>query len=303
MCSPRCMFCILQPACFVRGVFTCLLTMFTVIPSIAEPAISASLRPENPKSGIPFHVEYRVVWNGAPNGFAIIPSDPAPVAWGTSRLISAHSETSADRQTITYSVEFVADRPGAYEIPAFKLSYVTGADVFTPPVEYTPATTAHAAHSNANDQTKPEAELETTPIEAAPINVRVGYYFAPELIAGLAAGALALAIAGIAITLRVRRSRERHVNPLPGVPTVQSLLNLARQHRLDGKFYDYYRALAQAATLAAPNHAARKLREKLEADAQRVGYGALQPSEDELEGALRDLERVLREPAATRSEG
>ena len=51
--------------------------------------------------------------------------------------------------------------------------------------------------------------------------------------------------------------------------------------------------------MAAPNVAARKLREKLENDAQRVGYGALQPSDDELEGAMRDLERVLRETAPT----
>ncbi len=297
------MFCLLQPACSVRRVFPCLFALAVAGLCQADPVISAALDPENPKSGIPFRVEYRVEWAGSPNDFAIVPADPAPVAWGTSRLVSAQSETSPDGQAVTYSVEFVADRPGAYEVPAFKLAYAPGADVYAAPVEYTPATTSHAAHAHGEAETRPEAELATTPLEAGPIDVNVGYYFAPELIAGLAAGALALAAAGVVMALRVRRARARHENPIPGATTVQSVLNLARQHRLDGKFYDYYRALAQAATLAAPNHAARKLREKLEADAQRVGYGALQPSEDDLEGALRDLERVLREPAATRSEG
>jgi hypothetical protein len=153
-----------------------------------------------------------------------------------------------------------------------------------------------------NAQPKPElAELRSSPLEAPAIDVRVGYYFSPRLLVGLGVAVAGLIAASIAVVLRVRRARVRHENPIPGVATVQTVLNLARQHRLDGKFYDYYRALAHAATLAAPSVAARKLREKLENDAQRVGYGALQPSDDELDGALRDIERMLRETSAPTS--
>jgi len=45
----------------------------------------------------------------------------------------------------------------------------------------------------------------------------------------------------------------------------------------------------------APSVAAKRLRESLEHQAQQVGYGALHPTEDDLEGAVRDLERVMKE--------
>jgi hypothetical protein len=265
----------------------------------AEPVITGELATASPKSGWPFQVEYRVEWPGAPEDFAIVPSDPAPVAWGTARILGARSSTTSDGQAVTYAVEYVAERPGTYEVPPFRLAYVPGGDVFAPPVEYTPATTSRVANQ---PETTPPEDLEPVPLEAGPIDVRVSRYIPPAVIAGIAAVALALvAIAG-AVVWRFRRAGSQGEEAAPGATTVQSVLNLAKQHRLDGKFYDYYRALAQAATLAAPSIGARKLREKLEKDAQRVGYGALQPSEDELEGAMRDLERVMREPAATKSE-
>ncbi len=290
--------CLMGPAVLSRSVFPCLALLVSAV-SAADPAITYSIDPPNPKSGIPFRVAYEVSWQGVAQDYAVIPTDPAPVAWGSARLVDSASTSSESGQSVTYAVEFVADRPGNYEIPAFRLSYVPGTDVFAAPVEYTPATTSHVAHSMGDTAPKPEeAELVTTPLEAPAINVNVGYYFGPKVIAGLVGISVCLIAGGIAIATRVRRARARHENPIPGAATVQSVLNLARQHRLDGKFYDYYRALAQAATLAAPSVGARKLREKLEQDAQRVGYGALQPSDDDLEGALRDLERVLRETSA-----
>ena len=292
--------CLLGPALLSRSALL-LAAVAASASGVAEPFITYSIDPPNPKSGIPFRVAYQIAWDGHAQDFAILPSEPAAVAWGTARLVSANSSTRPDGQAVTYQVEFVADRPGTFEIPAFRVAYAPGADVFDAPIEYTPATTSHVAHPHGDTQAAPvQPEVETTPIEAPAIDVRVGYYIGPRFIAALAAGAAGLIAVAAAVALRVRRARARHENPIPGVATVQGVLNLARQHRLDGKFYDYYRALAQAATLAAPSVAARKLREKLESDAQRVGYGALQPNEDELEGALRDLERVLREnPAPT----
>ena len=49
----------------------------------------------------------------------------------------------------------------------------------------------------------------------------------------------------------------------------------------------------QAATLLAPSVAARKLREKLEADAKEVGYRGVRPTDDEMDGALKDVEGAV----------
>ena len=290
--------CLLGPALLSRTVLLCLAVAASAH-SAAEPVVTYSIDPPNPKSGIPFRVAYHVTWQGNAQDFAVLPSDPVAVAWGTAQLVSADATSDSTGQTVTYAVEFVADRPGTFEIPAYRVSYAPGAEVFSAPIEYTPATTSHVAHLHGDASSAPaQPEVETTPIEAPAIDVRVGYYIGPTLIAALAAAGVGLIAVAAAVAVRARRARARHENPIPGAATVQSVLNLARQHRLDGKFYDYYRALAQAATLAAPSVAARKLREKLESDAQRVGYGALQPSEDDLEGALRDIERVLRETSA-----
>ena len=76
-----------------RCVFVCLAALIGAV-AAADPAITYTLDPPNPKSGIPFRVAYEVSWQGSAVDFAILPSEPAPVAWGSARLVDAAS-TSA----------------------------------------------------------------------------------------------------------------------------------------------------------------------------------------------------------------
>ena len=65
----------------------------------------------------------------------------------------------------------------------------------------------------------------------------------------------------------------------------------ARRHRLDGDWYAFYRALGRAMARLRPE--ADALTRRFEARANEVGYGGIRPTDDELDGAMRDAERAL----------
>jgi hypothetical protein len=252
------------------------------------PAVNYTVAPAKPVAKSPFHVTYEVRWEGGAESLGVIPAEPAAVVWGTGRLSAAKSVSSADGQVLQYTVEYVPDRAGEVQVPPLALSYV-----LEPPLEERAKVVADASAASAAAKDRVPQSLE-----APGFSVKVGRNFGFGWVLG-GAGGIAL-VAGLALAgLQMRRKRRTRVAAPAEGSTVQSLLNLARQHRLDGKFYEYYRELARVTTLMAPSVAAKKLREKFEQDAQQVGYGALRPTEDSLEGALRDLDRVLREQTQT----
>lgn len=258
---------------------------FTPRSAATPPEVSYSVAPENPVARSPFRVTYEVRWDGGPESLGVIPAEPAAVVWGKARLADATSVADADGQAIRFTVEYVSDRYGEVQVPPLALSYV-----LEPPLEERQKVVADAS-ATAGSEVK---VVEPQSLEAPGFSVAVGRNVDPVVIA-VSAMVLALVAAAALAAIRLRRRRAMRVSTPAAGSTVQSMLNLARQHRLDGKFYEYYRELARASTLMAPSIAAKKLREKLEHHAQQVGYGALHPTEDDLEGAVRDLEKVLRE--------
>jgi len=253
------------------------------------PQVSYSIEPDHPTAKVPFRVTYEVRWDGAPESIGVIPAEPSAVAWGKARLAQATSVADAAGQSLRYTVEYVSERHGELQIPPLALSYV-----LEPPLEERVKVVADAS------ATAEAKELDTQSLEAPGFSVSVGRNVNAAAIA-LGAGVLLLVAAGALLGLRVRQKRAARVSAPAAGSTVQSLMNLARQHRLDGKFYEFYRELARATTLLAPSVAAKALREKLEQQAHQVGYGALHPTQDDLEGAVRDLDRVMKESKRTES--
>jgi len=291
MCSPGCMYRSVYSSAFGALLALGMSGACTWPTVAAEPAVSYFITPENPVAKAPFFVTYEVRWDGGPESVGVIPSEPASVAWGTTRLASAASVVDGGGPAIRYTVEYVANRHGEVQIPPLALSYV-----LEPPLEERPKVVADASAAVA-----PEPKtVEPKSLEAPGLSVSVGRNVDPVVVA-TSAVALALAAAGVVMALRLRRRSAARVSAPAAGSTVSSLLNVARQHRLDGKFYEYYRELARASTLLAPSVAAKALRDKLEHQAQQVGYGALHPTEDDLEGAARDLERVMKD-GGTRTE-
>jgi len=257
-----------------------------VPPAVADaPSVTFAVEPKDPVAKAPFRVIYELRWPGGPESLGVIPAEPAAVVWGTARLASATAYPATDGQRLQYTVEYVAAKDGQVTVPPLALSYVVN-----PPLENRPRVVAGA---DAQPAAEP-ATVEPVSLEAPGFTVNVRKALSPALVYGGAGGAVIVVGAAAALMVARRRRSLASTPPAEGT-TLQSLMNVARQHRLDGKFYEYYRELARASTLLAPSVGAKKLRETLEHYAEQVGYGALQPTEDDLEGALRDLERAARE--------
>jgi hypothetical protein len=62
---------------------------------------------------------------------------------------------------------------------------------------------------------------------------------------------------------------------------------------LDGHFYEYYLELARAVNALPAERKPAGLAETLQGRAQAVGYQGVRPTEDEMDGDFRDVERAL----------
>jgi len=96
-----------------------------------------------------------------------------------------------------------------------------------------------------------------------------------------------------------RRSRRPHAAPAAAprasgdVAAIEQALQRARRCRLDGRFYEFYNELAGAAA-ALPTHGPEPdLATALRDRAQHAGYTGKRPTDDRMDGDLRDVERAL----------
>lgn len=249
--------------------------------------IEAHLEQEKARVAQAFVVRYETSWTGAADAFAIAPGEVEAVPWAEARLVSVTTETREGAFFVTQKVEYVPSETGEFEIPAFSVAY------------FDPATVQPDASDEEDPDITVSSERQVMRAGAFMVTVRpaLSLYIGSGLIA-----ALCLFLGGTAWLVYARNRNSLAYaggRVAAAVPqTVQAAVHLARQHQLDGKFYEFYKELARASTLLAPSVAARKLREKLEREAQNVGYRAERPSDDEMDGALRDLETAMRSEVA-----
>ena len=260
-----------------------LCTLYSIVPASAQTLV-LEVRLEQDKARInePYRVVYETSWSGAPDAFAILPTDPEPVPWAASRSTQTATRAEDGRFFVMQTVEYVPYEAGEFEVSPFVVSY------------FEPASVENSESTEEEDggEQLPEQQI----IRAAGFTV----YVQPDLgpyIFYVTALALFAALTGAGAWTLVQRRRRARLEGVSGgvsVPqTVRAALNVARQYRLDGKFYEFYKELSRAATLLAPSVAARKLREKLEADAKEVGYRDVRPSDDDMDGALKVVERAI----------
>lgn len=130
-------------------------------------------------------------------------------------------------------------------------------------------------------------------VPTKPVTVTVSTDLTPYLTTGGAALAtLLLVLAGWAVYRKTRRSDTLAMDPsLSPVEQAREQVHAARRHRLDGDFYQFYLSLSRAAK--ALNLEGGSVAARLETRAQEVGYKGVRPTEDEMDGALKDIERAL----------
>jgi hypothetical protein len=99
-------------------------------------------------------------------------------------------------------------------------------------------------------------------------------------------------LAGAVVVWLRRRPRAPQGPRQDPVEAARDHVHAARRHRLDGDFYRFYQSLAAAARTAG-TPASLALAPRMDERAQQVGYQGVRPTEDELDGAVKDIERAL----------
>lgn len=232
----------------------------------------------------PYRVIYETRWRGEADSFAIVPAEIEAVTWAQTRIVETTTRSEDDVFIVALTVEFIPYEAGEFEVPAFSVGY------------FDPALIS-AEESEDIRKTGPKLpDREMLQASAFMLTVRpsLGPYF---LYGSILAVLVCLSALGVR-NLRARRQRAIAAGApaaLPVPQTMRAALNLARQYRLDGKFYEFYKELARGVAMLAPSVAARKLREKIEADAKEVGYRGVRPTDDDMDGSVRDVERALRD--------
>lgn len=273
-----------HPKCAILAaslVALCILDSFSLI-SAQAPVLEVRLPQKTAHVDEPYRVIYETSWEGAADAFAVLPADPETVPWASSSIVETTTRTRDGKCFVTQTVEFVPYETGEFEVAPFVVSY------------FDPALIGSSEKTSEEDggTLLPQQEI----LRASSFTVTVRPDLGPYVMYGtLMAVAVALsALGGWTVARKRRRARLAGASGEMAIPqTVPAALNLARQYRLDGKFYEFYKELLQVATLLAPSVAARKLREKLEADAKEVGYRGVRPTDDEMDGALKDVEGAV----------
>ena len=238
--------------------------LFSMIPvAIAEPIFEAAPGVVRVYDGVPFILEYTLRWTGEADEYQVTPLTLAPFDWGNARLLEMRASGADSENRVVQRVEVLANAPGDVEFPALAIR-------LTPKSELSAPLTLHA--------------------EPVTVSVRPDHrlYWGGGLLA-------VVTLIGVAVWVFWRRKQgvADTVAPTPE-QKAQAALHLARRNRLDGRFYEFYLALAEAAQAVAGREATEDLDTTLRRHAQAVGYQGIRPSDDEMDSALRDVERLLR---------
>jgi hypothetical protein len=76
-------------------------------------------------------------------------------------------------------------------------------------------------------------------------------------------------------------------------PVFEEALRCARRRRQEGDFYKFYVELARAAETLEVGGQQPELAATLKERAQETGYRGVRPTDDQMDGDLRDLERAM----------
>lgn len=220
------------------------------------------------RPGEMLRIHYTAEWTGSPADWLVLPPESPLVTWASIHGPVLHTRADGDTQRVICEFTLIPREEGAFEWPGIEI-----------PVAAVPE------DAQVLEQ-EPELWLSAGPVR---VTVRARSYW--RWLAGAAGGFLAMLGAG-AWWYRRRRRNAAPGAPEPS-PAEQARMGLheARRRRLDGDWYGFYLELGRA--LGQLDAAAGEKARHFEERAREVGYGGIRPSEDEMDGALRDAERAL----------
>ncbi len=248
----------------------------------AAPAPELKIIPQH-GSAHPHHA-YNVVcevsWTGSPSDFSILPAEADAMDWGTLRVSDVRAFVRDGVNVVSQTLEIVPNKTGEFQSPKIRVRYLI--PEATPPAE------------KPVPGTDPPDSGVSPSLGADPFNIVVRSSTFYVWISGGLGASLLLTALGWWSARFLRRPQPPLVTAGGDVSRDQHAMHAARQHRLDGDFYSYYRELhrmAQAIPLSDSDHVNRIA--TLAARMQEVGYRGVRPTDDQMDGDWRDIERAL----------
>jgi hypothetical protein len=277
-------------------VSTLIVCISTVYPALGdEPKVRVIPPKSPPHVNQPFELTYEISWSGGPEEFSILPLEFEPVTWAELEAGPIRSGVWEGKNSVFHTLRIIPKVSGKFEVPPVKIGYLI------PGVSSAASTESNAGHQHAHPAAEDQEQGPSYPTlraAAVPMQVRPASRLSWYLAGG---GGLILVLGGLFWALYANRRVPAGAPAGPpriDIGGAQAALHTAKHHRLDGKYYEFYRSLVHAVRLVQGGNAAEALRARLEAQANEVGYKGLRPTDDAMDGAQKDVDRLIRDAHA-----
>jgi hypothetical protein len=229
-------------------------------------AVSTQVRVDQPCL-----VEYIVEWQGERDACVVLPLDLPQPEWGKAELKASRTERDGERWRVTQVVAYTAEKPGKYAVAPVEVEVITSNQPIVGVFEKTPGTRVKMEGTSITVSTAPSALV----------------WSGVAVVAAVVLGALLL-------PLKRRRKGGVSGQEEDVVGVSHELVHAARRCRLDGDYYACYQSLLRAAeALQTVNIDAKAVADGIRARIPAVGFQGVRPTDDELDGLFRDIERII----------
>lgn len=248
----------------------------------ADPEVAVVHPDETLHPGDPYEVVVETTWVGDVTDYAILPAKFDDVEWGSAELVRVESFRRGETNVVAQTIVFTPDSVGEYTTPEVVIPFVY-------PEAATPT-------ENVAPGTAPPGSSVYPTLVAKPFLFTV---HPDRTLTWFSSGLGALFLIAFIGWFGLRRWRRKEAAPhIPSerpldLSAAQTALHAARKHRLDGDYYAFYTDLNRVAQAVRGKGEEPALTETLSQRAQQVGYGGKQPTDDEMDGDFREVERVI----------
>ena len=231
----------------------------------------------------PYRIVCEVTWDGDPAQYAIQPAKPESIDWGTMAVTAMDATVRDGINVVSQTIEIVPKNVGEFQTPAITIAFLHPEDI-------------SPSETNASRTDPPERGASPT-LASDPFTLRVQ----PDRTLAWVSGGLGVFSFSVALgwwlVARRRKRQPEGASPLPAsdISASERALQNARQRRINGEYYEFYLELTHAVQVLFPSQPEHDHAARLKARANDIGYRGVRPTEDELDGDVRDVERVLKQ--------